>query len=207
MKMLCDHLSRRPLWKAAGVDKVHGYWWKTLTSLHANMCVALNAMIRGELSVPTWMVTCWTILVPKTERAMANPASYRPVTCLPVIYKIFTGLIAELMWHHIENYGILPVEQRGCVPGSLGCREQLLIDHMILHNARTRQRNLSMAYIDFRKAYDSVSHGWIFAMLEIFKFHKNIVNTLRRCMAQWQTRMHVTSKYEIKFDDLASVHG
>ena len=51
-----------------------------------------------------------------------------------------------------------------------------------------------MAYIDFRKAYDSVSHGWIFAMLEIFKFHKNIVNTLRRCMAQWQTRMLVTSK-------------
>ena len=111
-----------------------------------------------------------------------------------MIYKIFTGLIAELMWHHIENYGILPVEQRGCVPGSLSCREQLLIGHMILHNARTRQRNLSMAYIDFRKAYDSVSHGWIFAMLEIFKFHKNIVNTLRRCMAQWQTRMHVTSK-------------
>ena len=29
MKMLCDHLSRLPLWKAAGVDKVHGYWWKT----------------------------------------------------------------------------------------------------------------------------------------------------------------------------------
>ena len=48
---------------------------------------------------------------------------------------------------------LLPDEQKECRKGSRGTKDHLLIDKTILKDCRKRHTNLSMAWIDYRKAY------------------------------------------------------
>jgi len=42
------------------------------------------------------------------------PSNYRPITCLPTLWKLFTSCIAELLYAHLNSNDLFPVEQKGC---------------------------------------------------------------------------------------------
>ena len=45
----------------------------------------------------------------------------------------------------------------------------LLMDAMIIKEATVRQKNLSVAWIDYRKAYNRVPQSWVEEMFEAIK--------------------------------------
>ena len=47
-------------------------------------------------------------------------------------------------------------EQRGGKKDCYGCKDQLMINNAILENCKKRKKNLSTAWIDYKKAFDSV---------------------------------------------------
>ena len=49
-----------------------------------------------------------------------------------------------------------------------------------------RKRNLSMAWIDYKKVYDMVPHSWIIAYLEIVGINEKIQSLLAESMKSWQ---------------------
>ncbi len=51
-----------------------------------------------------------------------------------------------------------PDEQKECRKGSRGTAELLYIDQHVLNESKTRRKNLAMAWIDYKKAYDIVPH-------------------------------------------------
>ena len=56
---------------------------------------------------------------------------------------------------------------------SRGTRELLYIDQHILNENKTRRKNLPMAWIDNKKAYDMVPQSWIINCLKMYKIcHK-----------------------------------
>ena len=89
------------------------------------------------------------------------------------------------MYQHLEKNGLLADEQKGRRKGSRGTKDQLLIDKVILKNCRRRLTNLSMAWIDYKKAYDMVPHSWILRCLEIVGGAKNIINIISNSMVNW----------------------
>ena len=50
-----------------------------------------------------------------------------------------------------------------------------------------QKQNLHMAWIDLRKAYDSVPHDWILHCSNKFGVHPKIVEFLEKAMACWST--------------------
>ena len=82
--------------------------------------------------------------------------NYRPIACLPLMWKLLTGIFAEKMYAHLDVNDLLPDEQKGCRKRSRGTKDQLLIDKMILKDAK-RGKNLSMAWIGYKKAYNMVT--------------------------------------------------
>ena len=101
--------------------------------------------------MPSWLVKGRTILIPKNDNPGAS--EYRPITCLNVMYKAITGTIKELLPSHL-----LQVDQRGGRVGTKGCIDNLLIDKTVAEDAKINHKNLSMVWIDIKKAFDSVSH-------------------------------------------------
>ena len=91
--------------------------------------------------------------------------------------------MGERLYHHLERNGLLTDEQKG----SRGTKDQLLVDKAILKNCRRRFTNLSMAWIDYKKAYDMVPHSWILKCLEMIGAAKNMISIIRNSMVNWKT--------------------
>ena len=84
-------LGRLSPWKAAGPDGVQGYWVKNFTALHTRIVNQMNEMIKRG-NPPTWMTTGRTVLIPKDSSKGNIPSNYRPITCLPIMYKVLTAI-------------------------------------------------------------------------------------------------------------------
>ena len=59
-----------------------------------------------------------TVLCQKDPRRGNAVENYCPVTCLPLVWKLLTGMIAEEMYDYLEQEKLLPEEQRVCTRGS-----------------------------------------------------------------------------------------
>jgi hypothetical protein len=89
---------------------------------------------------------------------------------------------------------LLAEEQKGCIKNSQGCKEQLIIDSVVLEQAHRDNRNLYIAYIDYRKAFDSVPHSWLMRVLEMYKIDPVIIDSLQQVMKKWTTTLQVRVK-------------
>ena len=104
-----------PSWKTPGKDGVQGYWLKNLTSLHPPIAVRLNHILDGERPLPDWMTFGKTVLCQKDLAKSSAVDNYRPISCLPLMWKLMTGMLAERMYSHLERENILPSEQKDAV--------------------------------------------------------------------------------------------
>ena len=89
---------------------------------------------------------------------------------------------------YVEQMGLLPVEQKALRKGARGC---LLIDGAVAKEAVLRRRDLSVAWIDFSKAYDMTPHSWIRACLKTIKAPKLVRKTLAKLILKWHTKLEV----------------
>ena len=172
--------------KSPGKDKVSNFWLKHLVSLHEDLAKAYTKVIEHSEETPEWLTEGITYLLPKQEETK-NPKNYRPITCLPTMYKILTSIIAEQTYTFLNEHRLVPSEQKGCKRGSYGCKDQLLINKMILEDCQTKKKNLSTAWIDYKKAFDSVPHTGIIKCMEIYKICPVTVNFIAESMKCWKT--------------------
>ena len=89
------------------------------------------------------------------------------MTCLPLMWKFITGIVADEIYNLLEENDLLPEEQKGCRANSRGTKDQFLISKAVIQNCRRRKVWLSKVWIDFRKAYDMVPHSWIKKSMEM----------------------------------------
>ena len=76
-------------WKTPGKDQISNFWLKQLTTTHKYMAAIFNRLIE-EGPIPERLMAGIIFLIPKKENT-ENPKNYRPVTCLPTIYKLLTS--------------------------------------------------------------------------------------------------------------------
>ena len=62
--------------------------------------------------------------------------------------------IREEIYNTLISCGLFPEEQKGCRKWTRATVELLYIDQHILYESKTRRKNLAMAWIDYKKAYD-----------------------------------------------------
>ena len=121
-----------------------GFWFKKLTALHRVMALKLQLCLSNG-KVPLWMVKGRTVLIQKDPAKGTVASNYRPIACLPIMWKLLTGMIAEEIYDHLNVKNLLPDEQKGCRKKSRGTKDQLLVDKAITLDAKRRKRSLNMA--------------------------------------------------------------
>jgi hypothetical protein len=122
-------------WNAAGADHIQNYWYKQFSAAHDTLKRNFNDIIQDPNKIPEFMTKGKTILIPKDENN-EDHSTLRPITCLPTVYKIFTSVITQKTYRHIETHNIISEEQKGCLKNSRGCKEQTVIDEVILNQVR-----------------------------------------------------------------------
>ena len=119
-------------------------------------------------SIPTQFVKGRTVLIPK-EGCPGRLEQYHPITCLNTEYKLLTAVMMEVLYEHATAYSYLPSEQRAIRRGQHGCLNALMIDSMVAKEVTVHHHGLSVAWIDYQKAYERVPYQWISWMLSYMK--------------------------------------
>ena len=172
--------------KSRGIDKVPNFLLNPLNSIDENITNCYNRAITNSETNPQWFTQGITYLLSKSKETNI-PKNYRLITCLSTMYKILTSIVTERTYTN----NILPSEQKGCKKGSYYCKYQFLINKMLLENSGTCHRNLSTAWIDYKKAFDSVPHTWILKVLQMYKISPTIINFSTISMKEWKTNLYL----------------
>ena len=147
-------LGRIRNWKSPGPDLVH------FSILHERVRLQLKKCLDSGC-VPSSLARGTTSLLQKDKSKGSVASPYRAITCSPLMCKLLTGVIADQIYAYLDQEKLLPEEQKGCRKGSRGTNDLLYIDRAVIKEVKSRNKNLAMAWIDYKKAYDMVPHSWI----------------------------------------------
>ena len=82
---------------------------------------------------------------------------------------------------------IVTEEQAAGKIGTWGFTDQLLINKMVYEEVTKNKRNLTAAWLDYRKALDSVPHNWIIKSLQLAKVPDKITDVIKMLMSKGKT--------------------
>ena len=194
-------LGRMPNWKSTGLDLVQGFWLKNFSSLHERVRLQLKACLDSGF-VPRWLTRGRTSLLQKDNSKDNVVSNYRLITCLPLMWKLLTDVIADQICAYLYQEKLSPDEKKGCRKGSRSANDLLYIDRTVIKEVKSRNKNLAMAWIDCKKDYDMVPHSWIIECLDFFGVAENIksllVNSMEKCKAMLCSGNSKSDKAEIK---------
>jgi exonuclease III len=106
-------------------------------------------------------------LIPKKDKDVRQLKNWRPLTLLNIDYKIFAKAMASRLQSVIPS--VVSNDQSGCIKGrSTFSNIRSTIDII----AHTQEKNIhgALLYIDFEKAFDTVSWEFMYMVLERMNF-------------------------------------
>jgi hypothetical protein len=201
---ICRRLAN---WKSPGLDQVQNFWLKHLSSLHPLLAELLNDIVKHPSKSPKWFTRGKTVLLHKKGPTTAAK-NYRPITCLPTYYKLTTLLLTDRVYAHVTDNPILPVEQKGARRKARGCKDHLLLDKIITEDAKRKRKSVSMMWVDYKKAYDSIPHSWLVRILSLYKIDEVTAKFIIDLMQTWCTKIYLHYKDgTISTDDIKYGRG
>ncbi len=177
-------------WKAPGPDKIYAFWLKAFPKTNTLLKQKMWGIMDGVDEMPKWLIRGRTVLIPK-EGFSGRADQYRPITCLNTTYKLVTATLAGIIMDHVLENGAIPIEQKALRKGMRRCLDALVIDGTIAEEAKKEKRDLSVAWVDYRKAYDLVPHRWITRALKATSAPRPVRVLVKKLMTMWATDLCV----------------
>ena len=83
------------------------------TSCHGRIAMQL-CLLLGTNQIADWLTTGKTVLIMKDREKGNDVTNFKPITCLSLTWKIFTGIPIDELYDYLESERLLPEEQKGC---------------------------------------------------------------------------------------------
>ena len=130
--------------------------------------------IKGTLSIT--LRTAIMRLLQKGNKDPTNPNNFRPISLLSVIYKIASCAISNRVKKTLAY--VIGRQQKAYVPNdNIGTCLLNLLSTMLHCNKKGVDGLLLL--IDFKKAFDSIDHSYIYDTLRILNFGEDIISWLK----------------------------
>ena len=110
----------------------------------------------------------------KAKKTPTLPGNYRPISLLSIFYKLASACITNRMKPAVKY--IIGKEQKAYTPekniGSVIIKIINLMDRTI-----TKKEAGLILLIDFKKAFDSISHKFIYSTLDTLNFGRDLIGS------------------------------
>ncbi|GBN73650.1 Retrovirus-related Pol polyprotein from type-1 retrotransposable element R2 [Araneus ventricosus] len=126
---------------------------------------------------PSWKRTV-TILIPKKNSDLDNPANWRPIALSNTIYKIFTKVLAGRLSDWYSKFSALSHCQKGFTPFD-GVLEHNFVLQTRLEHARAQNKDLCVDWLDVTNAFGAVPHQLIYNALSAAGSGEQFINIIK----------------------------
>jgi hypothetical protein len=122
--------------------------------------VQLFAKIWSSKQIPPeWAAACIQLLAKSSKTS--DPAEFRPIALTNTVGKIFFSVIAKRLERYMLSNNFISHVQKGFKAETPGCLEHSFAMFEALLDAKHNQRQIVVALLDLKNAYDSVRHNLI----------------------------------------------
>lgn len=141
----------------------------------------LQRMLDGQ-EIPATLMAGVACMLPKTQPPSLDPAKYRPIVMVHTLCKLFALVMTARITQVVESAGLRPSTQFGFRAG-MGCAHAQVVVQVCHEHAAASGQPLYVAFIDFAKAYDSVSRPLLWRRLEALGIPPLVVQAIQRYYA------------------------
>ncbi|KAI8493303.1 hypothetical protein Bbelb_293070 [Branchiostoma belcheri] len=180
-------IKRLPKNKAAGVDDLPGELLKTDNpAVITALCCLCNRILQtGDW--PTDWVRSVFITIPK-KPGTTDCSEYRTIALISHTSKILVRILLNRMEKVADQE--FAEEQMG-FRKKVGTRHQVFNISILMEKARESNVKLFMAFIDYKKALDSVRHRTLWKILKDMGVSRYLVNSLQQLYRRQQAAVRV----------------
>ena len=151
-------------------------FWPDISDL---LMKSLNFSLQNGILSPSQRNGIITLL-PKKDRDPLLINNYRPITLLTSDYKIVAKCFANRLKRCLCD--LIHSDQSGFMKGrNIGHNIRLILD--IIEYTEMNDISGSILLLDIEKAFDSVSHNFLFLTLEKFNFSKEFIDSIKTLYA------------------------
>lgn len=144
------------------------------TLLLSPITILWNKILEEEIVPHPWTESEIILLYKKGDPA--DIGNYRPISLMPCLYKLFASCLLGRISSDID--ALQPIEQAGFRSGFSTVDHIQVVDQMI-EKYLEFNRPLYVAFIDYKKAFDSISHESIWETLKSLNIKDKYINILK----------------------------
>ena len=133
-----------------------------------------------------------------------DPSNYRPVSLTSQVCKIFETIVRKHLLEHLAENNILRDEQHGFREGR-SCLTNLLEIMENWTQIIDEWDGIDVAYLDFRKAFDLVSHKHLIYKMSKYGIKNNVLNWVQSFLQQRTQRVVVRGEKSEPFNVTSGV--
>lgn len=176
--------------KAPGADGITNSVLKLLPGPLIVLLVAIFNAALANCRFPDSWKDADVVGIPKPGKCLKNPASYRPISLLKCLGKVYERIIAIRLKKFVELRGLLIDEQFGFRPKHSAVHQVHRITEHVLSNFQTG-RHTGALFFDVAKAFDKVWHNGLIYKLHQMEVPDSLVHILRDYLSNRSLRVRV----------------
>lgn len=118
-----------------------------------------------------------TKLLPKSCDAdeLKDVNGWRPITTGSLVLRLFSRILTMRLTRACP----MNPRQRGFLASSNGCADNLMVLNGIIRHSREEGTSLAVVFVDFAKAFDSISHEHILSVLEQRLLDRHVIELIK----------------------------
>ena len=123
---------------------------------------------------PTNWKEAHTVMIPKPGKPLTNPSSYRPISLLNSMSKIYEKLLLHIMHTHSSTHNINIPQQAGFTAHTSTIHQLTRLTNHIHDGFRSRKVTVA-TFLDVERAFDRVWHQGLLFKLISLNFPRNLI--------------------------------
>ena len=188
--------------KAPGCDGLPSEFYKAFFPLFGRGFVEMINNCFNDGLLPKSLRHGVITLLCKDESTSENLNSWRPISLLNIDYKIVSKALANRLKTVIGS--VVHADQTCAIPGR-SIIDNLHLIRNIVDYVQARNIPVALVALDQAKAFDRVSHNYLFAVLHAFGFSENFIRWITLCYSQCTSQVIVNGFLSDCFDITRSI--
>lgn len=160
----------------------------------------INSSIRLKY-VPTQWKVAEVIMIPKPGKELHNKSSYRPISLLSTMGKVFEKLLLKRLQPILEERSVIPAHQFGFRTNHSTIEQVHRVTNTI-EEAFNNNNICSGLFIDVAQAFDKVWHQGL-----IYKIHRYLPNEYSAILESYITGRFFRVKHEGEYSKLKKINA
>ena len=192
MDQLMSLLKQIKIYKSSGIDNVSSRILKdALINLNEQLLFLINLSINNNRFPSEWKKGT-VIPLPKVSNP-TNVGDLRPITLLPIPSKIIEKLVYSQIMNFLENNKYITDNQFGFRKNKSTIDASSKFVNALYSN-ENKKLITSAIFIDYKKAFDSISHESLLKKLKRFHISNSVINWIKNYLTGRLQRTMVNGK-------------